>query len=310
MANKTTKDNSQQMTTETQQTKTETQTQETGEIMNTEQTTKTESQENQETKTESQTEQTEETNTETTETTTTETEQTTTETEQTTTTETTELETGTEEIKTEEIKTEENNTEENKTEESQTEENKTEETDEETETLEQYLRRAYFEEDVLKDAWVILKEIKIGKDNFQNLFLFSWHPSILYHCNTVPMGLGLPRDYDQFTHFLKDTGMVLLGKIGLSTETNEPTLKTYANTQLNSTAETVVSELLDPKILKKLVISETCIETSLWVGLNTLYKRLNGESVNLKQITARSVCTPTLKAMGAYKKALKGAMDF
>jgi hypothetical protein len=184
------------------------------------------------------------------------------------------------------------------------------ETTETTETTEQYLRRLYFDATLLKDTWLVLKEIKLGKQQYQNLFVFSWHPSVLYACDTIPKGLGQPRDYDQFVEFLSSSKMVLLGKIDVSFETGEPTLKTYTDNQIQASAESTISELLDPKILKKLIIHETCIEPDLWAALNVLYTRLNGHTVDLKQVTAKSVCTPTLKAIGAYKKALKGAMDF
>ena len=225
---------------------------------------------------------------------------------------TTEQTTKTESQENQETKTEttEQTTTETKTEEIKTETDEETETEETDEDLDQYLRRLYFQEDVLMDSWILLKEVKIGKENYQNIFIFSWHPSVLYSCNTVPMGLGQPRFYDQFIEFLSSSNMILLGQIGLSIETNEPTLKTFVDNQLNSTAESVVSEILDPKILKKLVINESCIDPELWVGLNTLYKRLNGSAVDLKEVTARGVITPTLKAIGSYKKALKGAMDF
>lgn len=178
------------------------------------------------------------------------------------------------------------------------------------ETPQEYFRKLYFEKDTVKDSWIILKEIKISKDQYQNLFLFSWHPSVIYSSDTVPVGLGLPRDYDQFCDFLIESKMTLLGKIAVSAETGEPILLSYNSSQLLTAAENVITDLLDPKILRKFVISQFCVDPDLWVSLNALYNRLMGSTVDLKQVTSRGVITPTLKSIGQYKKALKGAMDF
>lgn len=173
----------------------------------------------------------------------------------------------------------------------------------------EYFRRVFFEKDILKDSWILLKEVKIAKTEYKNIFLFSWHPSVLYVADTIPMGLGLPRDYDQFVEFLQMAKLTPIGKIALSVE-GEPILQTLANDQILSSAELVINELLDQKVLKKFLINQHCIDPELWVGLTSLYNRLMGSVIDLKQVTARSICTPTLKTIGQYKKALKGAMDF